>query len=196
MIIGISGYAGSGKDTVGKIIKDVYGDESWEIRKFAGKLKEITALILDIPIGFLEDPEYKETLLGSEWDYEDEDGKLKTMKVRDFLQKIGTEGLRKGLHPNVWVNALMAEYRPPKMSEYRPSKWIITDVRFPNEAKAIKDRGGCVIRVNRPDLGPLNGHPSENALDDWSFDAVIDNDGDKNVLTVKTMAAVRSLKFH
>lgn len=73
--------------------------------------------------------------------------------------------------------------------------WIITDVRFPNEAKAIKDRGGIIIRVNR-DVYIENGvgfkfnplfdnrpeHPSETALDEYIFDYVINNNSTINKL--------------
>ena len=70
-----------------------------------------------------------------------------------------------------------------KIGHLRESNWIITDVRFPNEAQAIKDRGGIVIRVNRLDVDkfttnfPQTLHPSETALDDYKFDHVIDNNG-------------------
>lgn len=73
--------------------------------------------------------------------------------------------------------------------------FIITDVRFPNEAKAIKDRGGIIIRVNR-DVYIENGvgfkfnplfdnrpeHPSETALDEYIFDYVINNNSTINKL--------------
>jgi len=71
-----------------------------------------------------------------------------------------------------------------------PSNWLVTDVRFPDEVKAIEDRGGVVIRVNRPDepliedgttiyYPPFDDveHPSETALDDYEFDYVINNNG-------------------
>lgn len=61
---------------------------------------------------------------------------------RLLLQLLGTECGRNIIHPNIWVNATMADY-----TEH--SNWIISDVRFPNEVKAIKDRGGISIRVNR-----------------------------------------------
>jgi hypothetical protein len=93
------------------------------------------------------------------------------MTVREFLQKLGTDGLRDGLHGNVWVNALFADYTPTH-------NWIITDVRFPNEAKAIKDRGGIIIRVDRPFVKPINNHSSEIALDEWNFDYKIGNVSD------------------
>ena len=69
--------------------------------------------------------------------------------------------------------------------------WIITDMRFPNEAQAIKDRGGINIRVNRAKIVKLSEntsyvynplfdgpeHESETALDNAEFDYVIDNNG-------------------
>lgn len=66
--------------------------------------------------------------------------------------------------------------------------WIITDVRFPNEANAILDRGGLMIRTNRMNSTPQDGHvfvnkqqrlhPSETSLDDYTkFDYVIENEG-------------------
>lgn len=73
--------------------------------------------------------------------------------------------------------------------------WIITDVRFPNEAKAIKDRGGIIIRVNKNDKNKwidkeewdfytkgIKPHESETALDNYKFDYVIDNNSTINEL--------------
>ena len=81
------------------------------------------------------------------------------MTPRKLLQLIGTECGREIIHPNVWVNALFSDYKEtPRYIQKESSvsfydkefpNWIITDVRFPNEAKAIKDKGGIVIRVNR-----------------------------------------------
>ena len=77
--------------------------------------------------------------------------------------------------------------------EFNFPNWIITDLRFPNELQAIKDRGGITIRVNRPvenypENHKFNGdtqsaikiahnHPSETALDNATFDYTIINDG-------------------
>lgn len=199
MIIGISGYSGSGKDLVGTIIQEISLNK-WHIKKWAGKLKTIASILTGIPVENFEDQEFKKTLLGPEW------GTVKDiplnsvpvfadiqfnslMTVRDFLQKLGTEAIRDSLHENTWVNATMIDYKK-ESSECGISKigtivncvdypnWIITDTRFPNEAEAIKKAGGIVIRINRPGVQPINPHPSETSLDDWSFDAVINNDGD------------------
>ena len=102
------------------------------------------------------------------------------MSVRELLQKLGTEAIRDGLHPNAWVNALMCEYKRPKMSEYNPSNWIITDVRFPNELEAIEDVKGLTLKVIRPvkkSKTTARLHPSETSLDKARFNYTIFNDG-------------------
>jgi hypothetical protein len=132
--------------------------------------------------------------------------------VRELLQKVGTDVMRDVIHPDVWVNALMRQYEKPAARAIRETggycndpnpvkfpNWIISDVRFPNEAKAIKDRQGIVIRVHRENpLIKIAGdgdkkaeeyvrnkfkaieskleHTSETALDNYKFDYVIEND--------------------
>lgn len=197
-LIGISGYSGAGKDTIGRVIQylncynvgsvpineaihaehDWWMEEQsgWEIKKFAGKLKQIASILTGISIEKFEDQEFKKTKLGPEWSYTKFDyyrgsstnPREVDMTIRELLQKLGTEGLRTGLHENVWLNALFADYTPE-------SKWIITDVRFPNEAESIKSRGGIIIRVDRPGLKALNDHPSEKSMDNYKFDYRITN---------------------
>lgn len=250
MIIGINGYAGSGKDTVGKLIqiascKDIpegvdledlisqyhilhewwiEEQSGWEIKKWAGKLKTIASMLTGIPVEKFEDQEFKKTYLGPEWNYwtisiidnskllmqhgrftskqeaeefipylkqtygefrMDYTVGMQQITVRQFLQELGTDGLRNGLHPNVWVNALMTDYvKGPFYPEVPAERhamypnWIITDTRFPNEAEAIKKAGGIIIRVDRPGYKPVNAHPSETGLDDWDFDHKIMNGSD------------------
>lgn len=208
MIIGINGYAGSGKDTVGKLIQiaacknipegldldDLVNNpdnlwwieeqSGWEIKKWAGKLKTIASILTGIPVEKFEDQEFKHRALGREWCYPTEWQGTEhwvEMTVREFLQKLGTDGLRTGLHTNVWVNALMADYEglydiDTDRTTY--PNWIITDTRFPNEAQAIKNAGGIVIRIDRPGVTAVNAHPSETALDNWKFDHKIMNGSD------------------
>ena len=218
MIIGINGYAGSGKDTVGTIIQYMYANHShpstsleevlkepdahdwwleeqssWEIKKWAGKLKEIASMLTGIPKHKFEDQEFKKTNLGPEWN-DNPAGKRglgtshkEPMTVREFLQRLGTDGLRDGLHENVWVNALMADYKAIDYNDDEQPEhpnWIITDTRFPNEAKAIKNAGGLVIRIDRPGVKPINDHPSEIGLDNWDFDYKIANVSDIKALTL------------
>ncbi len=220
MIIGVNGYSGTGKDTVGKIIQyltcsikfpselsieerllgvpDCSGHlVSWEIKKFAGKLKQIASILTGIPQDKFEDQEFKKTLLGKEWVIEkpyhstakwifDNETYTDPMSVREFLQKLGTDGLRRGLHTNTWVNALFADYKKIEFGDEEQGEypnWVITDVRFPNEAKAIKEKGGVIIRVDRPGVKAINTHPSEVGLDEWNFDYKIWNGSDITALT-------------
>jgi hypothetical protein len=216
-IIGVSGKIGSGKDTVGKVIQylsseaykkrersfelfqrghtnlDAFGTyyySPWEIKKFAGKLKEVASLLTGIPVNDFEDQDFKKTDLPEEWStwYPNLD-RPEPMTVRTLLQKVGTDCMRDCLHKNTWVNALLADFRPRKLSQYEPSQWIITDVRFPNEALAIKDKGGVLLRIER-DSDIQSNHESETALDNWTFDYVIENNG-----TIEDLIAEVKFRF-
>ena len=229
MIIGISGYSGCGKDLVGAIIQnlsafpndnissivkmieqDYSSNGQWQIKKWAGKLKEVASMLTGIPVKKFEDQEFKKTYLGPEWaTLRMKPGKRQNgifpklidmepvpMTVRDFLQKLGTDGLRDNLHKNVWVNALMADYEG--MYDLDTDKttypnWVITDTRFPNEAQAIQQANGIIIRVERPGVKPINNHPSEVSLDNWNFDHTIINDGSVKDLVKKVKQV---LQFH
>ena len=228
MIIGINGYSGSGKDTVGLIIQyllcshehpavsldDVLKkpedhqwwleeQSKWEVKKWAGKLKDIASILTGIPKHNFEDQEFKKTNLGPEWDCNPW-GKTGTMhkqplSVREFLQRVGTDALRDGLHTNTWVNALMADYQPLDFdplteAEINPN-WIITDTRFINEAQAIKEAGGIVIRIDRPGVKPINNHPSEIELDNWNFDYKIANVSDVLSLSLAVITVLKKIKI-
>ena len=175
----------------------------YENKKYSEKLKYMVCFLISCSRSDLEDREFKEKELGEEWWYcvaDDgsyipyvqnlHEGKvvnLVKLTPRKLLQLLGTEAGRQIIHPNIWVNALFADFENNKSDwlSATNSKWIITDVRFPNEAQAIKDRGGILIRINRPqylDNGLVirkDEHLSETALDDYDgFDYVIENDSD------------------
>ena len=135
----------------------------------------------------LENEDFKNRPLSEEWDYEVY-GVQYHLTPRMLLQRIGTDVCRE-VHPNTWINATMRDYkhipnnsfgnRMPDDTEDIPyiyPNWIITDCRFPNEAKVIEDRGGIVIRVNR-NIPSDDNHASETSLDDYPFKHVINNDG-------------------
>lgn len=93
--------------------------------------------------------------------------KSELLTPRKLLQLMGTECGRNILHPNIWINALYASYKPINNctqhsdglfytdehgeNEVTPiyPNWVITDMRFPNELEALEKRGGISIRVNR-----------------------------------------------
>jgi hypothetical protein len=144
-------------------------------------------LISGIPIEKFEDQEFKQTYMSSEWDtYLPNVDRPERMTVRDFLQILGTEAMREGLHRNTWINALLADYKPTQIIDNEGivrhiyPNWIITDTRFPNELHAVRQTGlVCTIKIVRDqqtDIGAM--HLSETALDyvsDW--DMIIENNG-------------------
>lgn len=187
MLIGISGKKQCGKDTVCKIIKALdiwnrYGDGDmltfvkmllktpsplgsiWYKHAYADKLKQVLSIILNVDVVAFEDNIFKM----SNSEIAKPEGGYYTN--RELLQRFGTE-VGRSISPTLWVDALFTNYS-------EDDHWIIPDVRFPSEAKAIKDRGGIVIRVDRETLSHDN-HPSETALDDYEgFDYRIDNNSD------------------
>jgi len=200
MIIGLSGYAGSGKDEVGKMICNL--SHRFRVRKFSDKLKLVASILTGHHDSEFDDQEFKASSLSMDWfvwsSKLDVTGtnvepkysvtpELRAMTVREFLQKLGTEAIRHGLHENTWVNALMADYHLEDSVlkfdvnvkiNIPKSYWVITDTRFLNEAEAIKERGGVVVRIDRPGVGPMNNHKSETELDHYDFDYRISNSGD------------------
>jgi hypothetical protein len=202
MIYSVSGKLGSGKDTVAKIIQDIEPGK-WKIKKWAGKLKLVATMLTGVPVEMWEDQDFKYQKMTSEWG---------NMTYREFLQKLGTDGLREGLHKNVWVNALMADYFPISQCDregFIYPNWLITDTRFPNEAEAVKKARGVSILVRRPcaicgELGThlatcgqqylaQNQHPSETSLDSYSFDYTIDNVGTLEELEIKVKDLLNNL---
>ena len=156
--IGLSGYARSGKDTVGQILVEKHG---YRRASFADKLKELALLVNPIigndGVALLDMVE----LYG--W----ESAKDAHPEVRRLLQAIGT-GVRDIVGPNTWVDLAMRNLPDG-------SKVVFTDCRFPSEADAIRAAGGTLWRIERPGFGPVNGHISETALDDHEFNVVIPN---------------------
>jgi hypothetical protein len=183
MIIGISGYAGSGKDQLGQFIslaidRNRPNGLRSSIHKFAGPIKRFVSDITGIPEWEMEDREVKDKRLGDEWGRS-----LYAMSkfgwtelpptLREFLQDVGMK--MREIHPDFWVNAVFSH---PDFEAQDFVVPIITDVRFPNELKRIKDSGGVVIRIDRPGVGPVNGHTSETALDRYKFDYKVANVSD------------------
>ncbi|MCX5236205.1 hypothetical protein OG824_13435 [Streptomyces prunicolor] len=187
LIIGLSGYSRAGKDTAAQAL----ADRGWRRAGFADKLRDfLYALDPLVPghygAGTLR---LRKLIDTAGWEY----AKVTYPEVRVLLQRAGTEAGRRVLGANVWVDALFRGH------EDAPAL-VVPDVRFPNEAQAVTDRGGILIRVDRPGVGPKrsgNGavHESEVALDDWPFDHRLTNDGSAIDLYEK-LAGVAALVEH
>ena len=102
--------------------------------------------------------------------------------VRRILQTLGTEWGREQITDDVWVRCWEAQAS-------RHDRVIVDDVRFLNEAQAVKAKGGQMWKVVRTNAVHDGLHASEGGLDDWDgFDAVIQNDGSLSDLRAKVLA--------
>lgn len=179
MLIGVSGKAQAGKDTICNIIRCL--DSNWEKHAFADKLKQVLAIILNVNVKAFEDNIFK---MSNSEIVKPEGGYYTN---RELLQRFGTE-VGRSISPTLWVDALFTGYSGD-------DHWIIPDVRFPSEAEAIKDRGGIIIRVDR-ETSSNDTHPSEVALDNYGgFDYRIDNNNDIEHLIDKVKEIMSQLNL-
>jgi hypothetical protein len=191
MIIGICGFIGSGKDTAANYLVGWHG---FRRDSFAGALKDAVAAVFGWDRELLEGltPEARawREQVDTWWA---ERLNMPHLTPRWILQYWGTEVCRKGFNDDIWIAALENRLRQ------RTGHTVISDVRFPNEIKAIKEQGGRIIWIKRgpdPDWYDLaiqeNIHGSEEAKwelikrkvhsseTSWvgtDFDAVVDNNG-------------------
>lgn len=173
-LIGISGYARSGKDEAAKVLVEKFG---FRRVAFADKLREFLYALNPI-IGYgkesLDKPYVGEAVFVNDvidaigWDGYKETGY--STEIRRLLQRLGTEAGRDVLWDSIWIDATLTN-----MDE--GDRIVITDCRFPNEARAVREAGGQLWRIDRWGVGPANQHPSETSLDDYDFDRVIFNGG-------------------
>jgi len=194
MIIGVCGFIGSGKDTIADYLVNIH---EFRRESFAGTLKDACAAVFGWDRTMLEG----RTKQSREWRDQIDEWWSKRLGLavtpRWILQQWGTEVCRRGFHDDIWIASLENKLRTSKDSV------VISDCRFPNEIKAIRNQGGIVIRVVRGpepawyddavsmNAGPtnmrwsiakmhmekLNIHASETAWVGTEFDAVIDNNG-------------------
>ena len=97
---------------------------------------------------------------------------------RTFMQKVGTEMFRNCLRDDIWIKLLERRIKDlDNKLGVDPSMIFITDVRFPNEAEAIKKMGGYIIKIKREGFSKAgeNLHPSEKFIDQMEADCVIEN---------------------
>lgn len=177
MIIGVCGFIGSGKDTVADYLTNFHG---FRRESFANSLKDAVAYVFGWDRTMLEG----RTKQAREWREQvdpwwAERLNMPNLTPRWVLQYWGTEVCRKAFHDDIWIASLENKLRNST------DDIVISDCRFPNEIKSIKDAGGIVVRVVR---GP---EP------EW-FDAAISfNKGDRaNMTWALSRAKIEQLGIH
>jgi hypothetical protein len=166
MIIGVTGFIGSGKDTVANYLTTFHG---YKRISFAGTLKDSVAAVFGWDRDMLEGT----TKSSREWREQldlwwSERLGIPELTPRWVLQQWGTEVCREGFHNDIWVASVENQLRKAK------DNIVITDCRFTNEIEAIKNAGGITIRVERGEKPEwydsaiaYNRGPNSNSL--WSI---------------------------
>jgi len=194
VIIGVCGFIGSGKDTIADYLVNIH---QFRRESFANTLKDAVAQVFGWDRDMLEG----RTRHSREWREQVDPWWAERLSMPDLtprwiLQHWGTEVCRRAFHDDIWIAALENKLRNSE------DDIVISDCRFPNEIKSIKDAGGIVVRVVRgaepewydaavsANRGPnanaswalslaklkrLNVHASESSWVGTKFDAQVDN---------------------
>lgn len=159
MIVGITGVAGSGKDTAADYLVSKYG---FTKVSFASILKNM------LSVAGLPEP--------SNRDDKEKNVEGFNFTWREAAQTLGTEWGR-SLDENIWIKLTMASLEDGK-------NYVFSDVRFDNEAKAIIYKNGINLQVSgrSVDLGQNSVHASEKGIDEYWITRIIGNSGSVDAL--------------
>ena len=165
-IFGLCGNAGTGKDSALEYLKSNPYSSPILKMAFADPIRDIGEIF-----GFtrvqMTDRKLKET-----------EDPFWGFSPRTFMQKVGTEMFRNCLRDDIWIKLLERRIKDlDNKLGADPSMIFITDVRFPNEAEAIKKMGGYIIKIKRDGFSKSgeNLHPSEKFIEEMQTDCTIEN---------------------
>jgi len=148
-IIGLAGPAGVGKSYLATKLKRI---THGELFSFAGNIR----------MGLY--------MMGLSINYEDKRAPVYNGKsTRDLMRSLGTEWGREKVGQDIWVDLLMA-----RIDQCESYLVIIDDVRFPNEAHAIRNRCGIVVELSREGIAYEGSHVTEDGLDPSCIDLRLD----------------------
>ena len=200
--IAISGKAGSGKDTISKLLVKqlrkangtndyIYSENYMKVQyvAFADPIKEIARTMFPLlpEIAFTGPSKNRSMPIpGAQ-----KNGQALT--VRQLLIDIGTNG--RNYDSNIWLNDFKYSFNKSLLSQN--NIFVVTDVRFRNEFEHLAKKGFYQIRLYRDDGTPGINHVSEtnqNSIFDNEFNYVLDNNGSLNELKAKVSDIVSLLR--
>lgn len=178
ILIGITGPARSGKDTFALALRVAHGFEQFS---FAAPIRQFVSGLTGLSMSAITDSAAKDEPL--DW----LDGK----SPREMMQTLGTEWGRNMIHPELWIRYAMRRVKAAAFGD----RIVFSDVRFENEAKAIRDAGGFILHITRDSAAKVRGHASEAGVDMHPSDLVFSNDGGLLELDVAAEGLVRMLEY-
>lgn len=169
-LIGVNGVARSGKDTLAGFLENHH---DYKRISFAAPIRAFISRLTGISVDDLTDGPLKEQPI--DW--------LGGRSPREMMQTLGTEWGRSMVNPDLWLLVAKNEIDKAKKEGY--AGVVISDVRFDNEARFVRDLGGEVVRVTRPGVAAVNAHASEQGISDDLVDVEIDNSGTLRYLAIQ-----------
>ena len=162
ILIGLTGYAGTGKDTVREVLESHDYTGLAFADSIRGMLRELLASN-GISTSFMDDRALKETVIPE-----------LGVSYRHMAQTLGTEWGR-NLQPDFWLR-IAGAFMDDRVDD-GDTHFVISDVRFANEAEWVRERGGVIWRVHRAAATPVRPHVSEAEIDHITPDWTIHNNG-------------------
>jgi len=162
-LIGITGYKGSGKDTIAEYL---VREKGFKTISFADKLRDVCSDVFNLDMDYFTDTQLKEQSLEQ----------YPGWTPRGILIQIGTPGFRT-ICNDVWIN-----YAMRTIDQHPNTKWVIPDIRFANEASHILDKNGKLLRVERDGCKLGNDLPETGLYKDYPDLLTIRNNEDKKSL--------------
>jgi hypothetical protein len=206
-IIGLTGPAGCGKDTVAALLAT---HARFTALAFADALRSEVCNAFRIDLSLLTRRDLKEqpcdelalerssdnAFIGVMLRHLSAHGEhaaralIAPRSARTIMQWWGTEYRRHTSHKDYWTRTLKARVHIQQSGNiWRQARHVISDVRFANEAQAIRDMGGVIWQIKRPDLALDTRHSSETDGGIFKPDAVINNRHDLRHLQLLVMGA-------
>lgn len=178
ILLGLSGPARSGKDTAFSFIQQ-WAEENDRVavrRGFADLMKQSMYRMFKPDCTVEEGIEWCDRMkLGGNLIASDPDGSVIEINGRVAIQRFGTEGHRHIFGRDFWIDILLPTERWQKNFAGADIA-VVTDVRYPNEARRIK-RLGQLWTVVRADTETVDSHASEVVLSEHLVGILIPNNG-------------------
>lgn len=173
-IFGLNGLAGSGKDYTAQAVK-THSKKTVDCFAYADPLKQACKHLFNLNDFQVMTQEGKKQI--TDWHWEDVFTNIRgnrsgRMTVREILQTFGTEMMRDRWNAEHWTNLMFN-----RIKNSTADVIFITDVRFANEARIVRELGGQVIQVFGRKAADVANHTSENQsiVIDHTFFNVGDN---------------------